>query len=304
MPRSPKLTPPELGLGTVQFGLQYGVSNTSGQTSLNEAREILYSASSYGIRYLDTARAYGSSEQVVGQLTTESSEWKIITKLPPLPDTVTDTTAIHSWVRESVEASLQALNRRSVYGVLAHNTHDAVGPCAPAIFEGLLCCVRDGLATKIGASIYDRAQLEHVTTQYPADLVQVPVNIFDQRLTVDNTLSNLRQRGIEIHARSIFLQGLILMQPDATPRYFDPIRQHLVKFQKACEELQTVPVVMALSFLKQLPVDVALVGVNSQQHLEEIAHFYHETSPLPENLNFAEFRLDEPEFINPALWRL
>jgi aryl-alcohol dehydrogenase-like predicted oxidoreductase len=94
------------------------------------------------------------------------------------------------------------------------------------------------------------------------------------------------------------------MQPDATPRYFDPIRQHLVKFQKACEELQTVPVVMALSFLKQLPVDVALVGVNSQQHLEEIAHFYHETSPLPENLNFAEFRLDEPAFINPALWRL
>lgn len=304
MPRSPKLTPPELGLGTVQFGLQYGVSNTSGQTSLNEAREILHSANAHGIRYLDTARAYGSSEQVLGQLTTEPSEWRIITKLPPLPDTATDTAAIHSWVREHVEASLQALNRRSVYGVLVHNTHDAVGPCAPAIFEGLLCCVRDGLVTKIGASIYDRAQLEHITTQYPADLVQVPANIFDQRLTIDNTLLNLRLRGIEIHARSIFLQGLILMEPDATPRYFDPIRQHLVKFQKACEELQAAPVVMALSFIKQLPVDVALVGVNSQQHLEEIACFYHETSPVPDKLNFAEFRLDEPAFINPALWRL
>jgi len=304
MPRSPKLTPPELGLGTVQFGLQYGVSNTSGQTSLNEAREILHSANTHGIRYLDTARAYGSSEQVVGQLTTESSEWRIITKLPPLPDTVTDTTAIHSWVRESVEASLQALNRRSVYGVLVHNTHDAVGPCAPAIFEGLLCCVRDGLVTKIGASIYDRAQLEHLTTQHPADLVQVPANIFDQRLAIDNTLWDLRQRGIEIHARSIFLQGLILMQPDAAPRYFDPIRQHLVRFQQACQELQTIPIVMALYFIKQLPVDVALVGVNSKEHLEEISRAYHASSQSFERCDFSEFRINEPAYINPALWRL
>jgi aryl-alcohol dehydrogenase-like predicted oxidoreductase len=201
-------------------------------------------------------------------------------------------------------ASLQALNRHTVYGVLVHNTHDAVGPYAAAIFEGLLGCVRDGFVTKIGASIYDQDQLEHVTTQYPINLVQVPANIFDQRLTVDTILWNLRQRGIEIHARSIFLQGLILMEPHATPRYFDPIRQHLVTFQKACEDLQTVPVVMALSFIKQLPIDVALVGVNSQQHLEEICRFYQETSPVPENLNFAEFRLDEPAFINPALWRL
>jgi aryl-alcohol dehydrogenase-like predicted oxidoreductase len=301
---SPNLTSPELGLGTAQFGLPYGISNTVGQTSFDEAREILLTARSQGIRYLDTAVAYGSSEEVLGRLATKKSDWRIVTKLPTLPQALTDSAKICRWVHDNLTSSLRALRCQRVYGVLVHNALDAIGPYAAAIFEGLMKCVDRGLVCKVGASLYDQTQLKHVVTHHPVNLIQIPANVFDQRLMVDNTLLNLRQRGIEIHARSIFLQGLVLMRPEDTPRYFDPIRAHLARFRQVCEEQRVLPVVMALSFIRQLPVDVALVGVNSKEHLDEISRMYHGTAQDLAAWDFSQFMLDDPAFINPALWRL
>jgi aryl-alcohol dehydrogenase-like predicted oxidoreductase len=303
MPRSPKEQTPELGLGTVQLGLPYGVSNTVGQTPISEARDILSAAKSHGVRYLDTARAYGTSEEVLGELTKGSESFRIITKLPPLPTNIQNESEIRAWVKDNINSSLAALRIPSAYGVLIHNPLDAVSSFAKHIIAGLRECVELGLVSNIGVSIYDRDQIDRVTDSFRIDIVQVPVNIFDQRLLKDNTLYKLKSDGIEIHARSIFLQGLLLMRPEDAPSYFDPIRAKLISFHRSCEAWGVSPVVAGLNFVKTLPIDVGLIGVNTHLQFKEIVESYERELSGQALSDFGSFEIRDPNFVNPALWR-
>jgi len=134
-----------------------------------------------------------------------------------------------------------------------------------------------------------------------ADLVQVPVNVFDQRLVKSGALAELKRRGIQVHARSAFLQGLLLMAPAKLPAYFEPIRDRIEAWHSFCAERDLTPLAGALGFATGLAdVDRVVVGVESVQQLQEVIAA---AVPLPA-ADFATFALDDPAFVDPSRWQV
>lgn len=299
-----KAASPALGLGTVQFGLPYGISNTLGQTPISEVRKILGSGWASGVRYLDTAQAYGSSESILGECIEPEWSYRIITKLPPLPQDLLGCQQIASWTRAQVLTSLRTLRRKSLYAVLIHNPIDALGDGAKGIFSALAECKAEGLISRYGSSIYDRSQIERILGAHSVDVLQIPINVFDQRLLQGAFLEGLRSRGIELHARSVFLQGLLLMSPEQLPEYFSPIKPLVENLRSMGKQKNISPMGMALRFVQTLPLDVILVGVNSSQQLGELLTVYNEVKHSPCSIDFSGFSVENERYVNPSLWRI
>lgn len=204
-----------LALGTAQFGQTYGIANQSGQVSKSEVIRILNFAQEHGVDSIDTAIDYGDSERVLGQVGVGS--FNVITKLPAVPDDVTD---VQAWVNAMVNASLDRLGVPFVYGLLLHRPGQLSGVRGAALSIALKNIKAAGLVRKIGVSIYDPEELETILDCLPVDLIQAPFNLIDQRLHSSGWLDRLQANGVEIHVRSVFLQGLLLMPPTAVPGKF------------------------------------------------------------------------------------
>lgn len=206
----------KLAIGTVQFGLDYGIANQSGQPPIAESGRILDVAKKSGIDVLDTAIAYGDSENILGRLGVD--DFKIVTKLPAVPFGLDD---IHSWVEEQVHASLTRLGLESVHGLLLHRSKDLLQQSGKDLIATLNEVKVKGLVEKIGVSIYDPEELEQVTQLIKIDIVQGPLNLIDRRLETSGWLNKLFQEGVDVHTRSVFLQGLLLMPRDKIPAKFE-----------------------------------------------------------------------------------
>ena len=172
-----------LALGTVQFGLPYGIANQIGQVNHLEANRIIELARSNKIDTLDTAIAYGQSEVCLGQIGV--SDFKVVTKLPALPEDVTD---VGLWVREQMQASLQRLNMTGVYGLLLHRSQQLIDSKRKVLVQALEQLKEDGIVQKIGVSIYDHSELTNIINYFPIDLVQSPYNLIDQSLQTSGWL--------------------------------------------------------------------------------------------------------------------
>lgn len=204
-----------IALGTAQFGLPYGVANHGGQVTSEEAGVIVGGARAAGIDTLDTAIAYGNSEQCLGGIGMQA--WRVVTKLPALPK---DAENVNTWVCGSVNGSLARLGVPSVAGLLLHHSIDLVGSRGAAL-AGALRRERDqGRATKIGISIYEPAELDAVWPVLIPDIVQAPFSVIDRRLESSGWLTRLHEAGVEVHTRSTFLQGLLMMTPTERPNKF------------------------------------------------------------------------------------
>lgn len=203
----------KIALGTVQFGLDYGVSNTTGKVSKSEVHAILQHAMDSGISSLDTAAEYGDSESVLGSF--GLADWTVITKLPRFDRGVTC-----SQVIGAVENSLQNLKLESVDTLLIHDSTVLFQEQADAILEGLVACQKRGLIKRMGLSVYDPSEIEAILSVFRPDVIQAPVNVLDNMLLESKLISNLCSDGIEVHARSVFLQGLLLMEPSLRPKFF------------------------------------------------------------------------------------
>ncbi|MDD2806181.1 MAG: aldo/keto reductase [Elusimicrobiales bacterium] len=196
----------KLALGTVQFGLAYGVSNTRGQVGQAEVLEILELARAAGVDLLDTAQAYGGSEAAIGAyLKAAPGSFRVVTKLKDVPGA--DATA-------ALRASADRAGVGRFYGVLLHSYDEYLAQ--PGRYEGLLECRRSGLTQKTGFSLYHPEQAERLlAAKIDFDLVQVPYSLLDRRF--ERVFPALKAAGVEIHVRSVFLQGLLLMNAATIP---------------------------------------------------------------------------------------
>lgn len=291
----------QLGLGTVQFGLDYGVSNRRGRTPEPEVRRILELAATGGVRVLDTAAAYGDSEAVLGRCLAAESPFRIVTKTAPLRQ-ARGAAAAPDLVREGFARSLERLGRDAVDGLLAHHADDLLGPGGDDIFAVLDGLRRQGLARRIGLSVYDGAQIDAALDRYDVDLVQVPASVLDQRLVAGGQLRRLRERGVEVHVRSVFLQGLLLLDPAAAPPYFAPVRHRLAAWRQALDGRGLTPAQGALAFARSLDADVVLAGVEDAAQLAaNISDF---AAAEGVGLDFAPFALNDEKYVNPGKWEL
>jgi aryl-alcohol dehydrogenase-like predicted oxidoreductase len=284
----------KLALGTVQFGMTYGIANQQGQVSRLAAREMLDLAKEHDIDTLDTAIAYGDSEVCLGEICTEY--FKLITKLPAIPAGCNN---VDIWIKEQIQASLDRLRVTKVYALLLHRPDQLLGSDGESIYHTLKNLKSIGVVNKIGISVYAPNELELITNKFNIDIVQVPFNLIDRRLNVSGWLNKLKDMGIEIHVRSVFLQGLLLMPKDTVPAKFSQWGSLWERWHSwlAINKLSAVQACLAypLSFPE---IDRVVVGVDSLKQLKQII----DAATSNVSLEFPNIQSFNENLINPANW--
>ena len=278
----------KLALGTVQFGLDYGITNHSGQVAIDEVKDILDYAKTNNIDTLDTAARYGNSEQVLGEVGVNN--YRIITKTTPLKNGV-------DGVIKDFHQSLDNLNIGQVDGLLIHNIDDVKDKRFGDLFHKLNELKEEGLINKIGFSTYTPDQVDFLLENFDFDLIQVPFNIFDSRLVKGGQLKALKKRNIEIHARSVFLQG-VLLDFDNLSDYFLTWKTQFIEYQAMVKNSGLSLLEYALNFVLSVQeIDRVLVGVNNEQQLREIVLSLKGLDGLE------DYFINDINLLNPSLWK-
>lgn len=287
----------KLALGTAQFGLNYGIANAGGQVSALEAAAILELAKACGIDMLDTAAAYGESESGLGKAGV--SEFKVVTKLPPMPPQVERPDV---WVREQIEASLARLGVASVYGYLVHRPEDLVGKGGNAVAAALREARQDGLVSRIGLSIYDPEQINLVSGHLDIGIIQAPLNLLDRRIVDSGKARQVVERGIELHTRSAFLQGLLLLDRSALPPAFKPWSAVFDRWYNWLDVEQVAATKACLDFACSFSeIHRVVVGVDTQRQLSMLVAGMNSPGA---NTGWPDLRTTDTDLINPARWKL
>lgn len=286
----------KIALGTAQFGLAYGVANQSGQVKRSDGSAILNEALSQGIDTIDTAIAYGNSEDCLGEIGVH--DFHVISKLPMAPNGV----SIASWVGDQIASSLRRLHIDRLHGLLLHQPSQLLSDIGSDIIEALLQARDRGLVNKIGISIYDPSELDAILTLFPLDIIQAPLNLVDRRLVSSGWLGRLKDRGIEVHTRSTFLQGLLLMDRQLIPEYFSKWDALWDIWQADLENSTLNALQHCLAYpLSFDGVDRVVVGVDGIDQLKEILSA---AKMIDLSVAHSEIQSEDLDLINPSLWRV
>lgn len=281
-----------LALGTVQFGLAYGIANQGGQVTRGDAAAILAAARTGGLDTLDTAIAYGDSEDCLGAVGV--TDWRVVSKLPPLPD---DCAEVASWVTTQLDGSLRRLGVERLYGMLLHNSRQLLGPTGIELARALRKARDNGQVERIGVSIYSPDDLAAVYPVLQPDLIQAPLNLVDRRLVDSGWLSRLADDGVEVHTRSCFLQGLLLMPK--VPARFAPWQALWARWQQWLAAHPGQAAAACLAYPLSYPeVARVVVGVDSLAQLTEL--LVAEKTSVADDL--PDLRSDDEQLINPSKW--
>lgn len=286
----------KLAIGTAQFGMDYGIGSSPGKVSISEVKKILEYAKLTNINVLDTASAYGKSEKTLGNLNVD--EFKIVTKTRHFTNLKINDDDLNA-LNHDFNKSLKDLKLDSVYGLLIHNADDLMKPGAAKIIEFIQNLKKTNKIKKIGVSIYENKHLSFVLENFDIDLVQLPLNIFDRRLIDNGMLKFLSQEGLEVHARSIFLQGLMLMGSSSRPRKFDRWDSLWKSWSEWLHDYEISPLEASIRYAMSFSeISKVLVGIDSINQLIEIVDA--ESGVLPPIPS--ELYTDDSLLLNPSNW--
>ena len=294
-----------LSLGTVQLGLNYGIHNDSGKPSLETSFRILNAAMEAGINTLDTAAGYGNSEEVIGawlKTVAEDQRPFIVTIAAKLYHSSLE--ALRADLQSRVASSKARLGLPQLPMLMLHNCDDYL--CdkenVKLVFDELKA---SGEILYAGISAYSNHDYGELASS-GFDAVQIPVNIFDWGQIENGGLQKLKDSGMMIFVRSVYLQGLVFQDPDSIPERMAFCRDTLIKFRNLCKKYQLSPAVLALSYALSLPGVTSLVlGSETVEQVQQNARLLKEAVTLsPEQM--AEIRenfLDtELRILNPSMW--
>ena len=283
----------KIALGTVQMGMDYGQAKFQSKTPKDVCSQILELAKVSGIALLDTAIRYGESEKTLGDIGIR--QWRVVTKLPAVPSGA----EILPWMRNEIRGSLDRLNINKLYGILLHRPDQLNTSKGNSILHSLLAMKEEGLCENIGISIYDPAELDPMPLD-SLDIVQAPVNLLDRRIITSGWLKKLKRAGIEIHARSVFLQGLLLLDDAERPSKFDKWSTTWSIYRDWLAKTGLTRLQACMSFVNSIDeIDQLIVGVNSEQQLREIIEANDTcTKSFPERLS-----INDSMLLNPSNWR-
>jgi aryl-alcohol dehydrogenase-like predicted oxidoreductase len=271
----------KIGIGTVQFGLNYGISNSSGKTPENEVGRILNYAKEKGIVYLDTGHAYGNAELVIGKNNLEN--FRIVSKY---------VSNIEQGIEEQIELSLKKLNQQSIYAYLAHRPLDLIENNYDS-WKKLQFYKNNYKVYKIGASFNSIDEIEKVLDSgIELDIIQVPYNFLDSRF--ENYMIQLHENGCEVHTRSTFLQGLFFCNIDNLSDFFQEVKPILQDVQ----QIENLPVQLLQYVLEKEFVDVVNIGVNNLDQLVDNIELIGKTESKLVKLN----NQIKMEILMPSSW--
>ncbi|WP_179298829.1 aldo/keto reductase [Evansella halocellulosilytica] len=299
-----------LTLGTVQLGMEYGIGNTIGKPKRNQALNMLRYAFAKGINSFDTAPNYGSSERIIGKFISElkkqkSKQPQIMTKVPKvsLPEHSSDSEVTHL-VKESLYQSMKRLNVSQIDVCFMHDPHNMTSH-SNKVMNSFIKVKEEGLVKSIGVSVYTPEEVRKFLSIDCFDTIQVPVNLFDQRLIQLGLLDQLKETGVNIYARSIYLQGLLLLHVDQVPQNLSSAQPYLKKLHEMSEKSGYTVAELALLFVRDLKqIDQVVVGSETIEQLKNNVRMI-EKPKLPDHLlqelSFQFQRIPE-NVRNPVLW--
>ncbi|MCB0686378.1 MAG: aldo/keto reductase [Saprospiraceae bacterium] len=297
-----------LMLGTVQLGLNYGISNLDGLPEVEKSIQLLDQAMSLGINTLDTARAYGQSEEVISRFLkkrTPELPVNIISKFV-IDNQNRDLESIWNQVEESVRKSLQILQLPKLTGCLFHrsltNNLDVLVGILPEIFNRLK---ESGLVDRTGFSAFSPDDIKYILEIPNVEIVQLPFNVFDQRMLVAGYLRDLKKRNILVVARSVFLQGLFFMNPDSLPEELAEAAPHIRKLHEFSARYNISLAQVAIVFVRDQPdIDCLVLGALNSQQVSEIVELFQAPKLTGEQMKILndQFPVDNKLIITPAYW--
>jgi aryl-alcohol dehydrogenase-like predicted oxidoreductase len=284
----------KITLGTVQFGQKYGIANKSGQVTPAEVQKILGYAREQGINSIDTAIAYGNSETVLGEIGVK--DWRIVSKLPDGAENIDD---IVGWVIGGVEQSLERLKVDRLHGLLLHRSGQLLMEKGEQLYQALQQLKLEGLVEKIGVSIYDPSELDILCDYYTLDVVQSPFNILDHRILDSHWYGRMIEQGTELHVRSIFLQGLLLMRSSGRPVAFNRWQALWDSWEHWLDEYGMTPVEACVRYALSIDdISQVIIGVESVDQLQEIISSIDGDIPLLP----PEWHCIDTDLLNPSQW--
>lgn len=281
-------------LGTVQFGLDYGISNQDGIVSKNLAHKILNKFLDLGGKKVDTAYLYGLSENCLGEYP-KRQNLEIITKIPTLKN------ELNKDIFEFMQESLNRLQLESVYAIMTHSEDDLLENAS--CYEAMLSYKNKGIVSKIGSSFYNSEKLLEALEKYNLDIIQIPISVFDQEFLDRKVVDAILKSKVEVHVRSIFLQGLIFMEEKEINSYFDPVRSKILDFRNTCTKNNMTELELTYGFIKQYDfIDSLVIGVVDEDQLEE--SFRASQCHFNNDIEYDKFDFCDDKFRKPSNWRL
>jgi aryl-alcohol dehydrogenase-like predicted oxidoreductase len=287
---------PRLALGTAGFGGAYGVTKQWCVPSLNEIGRILATAEKNNIDLLDTAIAYGNCEERLGKVGVK--KFKIITKIPRIPKAENN---IEKWLFYQCQSSLKRLKIESLYGLLLHEPEQLLSfGVGEKISKVLQLLKKRGIVEKIGISIYCPSKLNRLSIILPLDIIQAPVNIFDQRFLNNNVVKFLKKNKVKLHCRSIFLQGLMLLPETGLPKKFKKWENLFLAYRNFLKQNKKTAVEACVSFVRAQPeIDRIVFGINNRKQLIQILKAYNNK----ENIPHPNLKCSDTDLILPPRWQ-
>jgi aryl-alcohol dehydrogenase-like predicted oxidoreductase len=280
----------ELFIGTAQFGFKYGFNKIKiKKLEIKNIEKILKRNS---LKNFDTAMNYGESEKIIGNLKIKK---KVITKIKLPKKKPKD---LKKWFEKKLNKSLKKLKVKSLHGLLIHDTTDILGK-NKEFLNILLDCQKKKLISKLGISVYEVDEIKRILKFWKPEIIQMPINIFDHRFLNNNFLYKLKKLNIELHARSCFLQGVLLKKKIKTGNLKS--KKVFSSFLNWCQKKQLSKLEACIHFVKKIrEIDYLIVGFDNSSHLKEIINSFNKKLILVPD----DFLSNEKSLIDPRRWKI
>jgi aryl-alcohol dehydrogenase-like predicted oxidoreductase len=283
----------KLGLGTAQFGLDYPHTDSRGRPPEAEVGDILQMAARAGVPLLDATVAFGTAERALGAAMPRPCPFRTVVKTARCdrgPD----------FVEAEARASLQRLGVERAYAIVVQSAGDLFSPFGEALWDRLKLLRDEGLFDRIGVSVYASDDPTGVVRRFKPDIVQAPASLLDQRLLVSGELARLAELGVEVHLRSIFLQGLLFLPPDRVPAELRGASGRLSRVRRMIAEGRSDPLQAALGFALSRPeASSVIVGVSTAA---ELAAVMAAAQTPPPDLDWDDMAMDDPAALDAHRW--
>ncbi len=287
------LTKKNIIIGTAQFGEKYSISSNNA-VNYKEARRILNKAYKHKIDYLDTAIDYSKAYNLLKKI--NLSNWNIITKFPNLRS-IKNTKSQYNIYADNI---LKDFKISKIDCVHFHNINQLFSKNGDYLFRILKDLKDKKIINQIGASVYFPKDVDRLLKNFNFDVIQCPVNIFDRDFIIKKTLKKLKKRKIKVHVRSIFLQGLLLMEKEKLPKYFKKWNNIFDKWNQYLSENKVTALEACISFIRQQKdIDKVIIGVDSVIQLNNILNAFKSKKTF-KNFNF---KINNKYLLKPSLWQ-
>ena len=288
----------KLIIGTAQFKKGYGITNINKRINNKEIKKIFTLINENNIKYFDTAPFYGNSEKILGEYINQK---EIVTKIPDIKEKIISKKSILE-TKKVLFQSIKNLKINNLYGVLLHSSFDLLKPGKKYLIDFLRGIKKDKITKKVGVSIYEKQNFYDIQRFFFPDIIQLPLNIIDRRLITNNFLKKIKDKKIEIHARSVFLQGILLENPKNFPPFFQKFKIDFVHLRNEIKKNKMSLLKAYLTFVLTIKeIDKIVIGIASSKQLGQILKIFN--SKKIEKIDIDVPVISNKTLLDPRLWK-